>query len=175
METAAPERASRIALLAELEDLRLVFQDLRHALAAPEAKTARITGQWDALDVVAHLASWAAETRRETERLLARASFDYTIHFAAEGGPRAWNQRQVDDRAELGLSELVDELNTETERLADLVLNAPASALEEVVDLPRTSGEPPQRWRMPLGAMVLASCWHARLHLRRLLEGRGRI
>jgi hypothetical protein len=173
MEAAAPERASRVALLAELEDLRLAFQDLRHALAAPEAKMARITGQWNALDVVAHLASWAAETRREMERLLARTPFDYTIHFEEEGGPRTWNQRQVDDRAEFGLSELVDELNTETERLADLVLNAPLSSLEEVVELPRTAGQPPQRWRMPLGAMVLGSCWHARLHLRRLFPRRA--
>jgi hypothetical protein len=172
MEAAAPERTSRVALLAELEDLRLTFQDLRHALASPEAKTAGVTGRWTALDVVAHLASWAVETRREMERLLARIPFDYAIHFEAEGGPRAWNQREVDDRAELGLSELVDELNTETERLVDLVLNAPAAALEEVVELPRTSGEPPQRWRMPLGAMVLGSCWHARLHLRRLVGER---
>jgi hypothetical protein len=172
MEAAAPERASRVALLAEVEDLRLLFQDLRFALASPDAKTTRITGKWHALDVVAHLASWAAETRREMERLLARTPFDYTIHFEAEGGPRAWNQREVDDRAELGLSELVDELNVETERLAELVLNAPGPMLDEVVELPRTSGEPPQRWRIPLGAMVLASCWHARLHLRQLIPRR---
>src|SRR5262245_39856912 len=79
----APERASRVALLAELDDLRLLVLELREALASPEAKTARITARWTALDVVAHLASWAAETRREMERLLAHTPFDYTIHFEA--------------------------------------------------------------------------------------------
>jgi hypothetical protein len=170
MEAAAPERITRQALLAELEDLRLLFQDLRVALATPEAKTARLTSDWTALDVVAHLASWAAETRRETESLLAGTAMPYAIHFEREGGPRAWNQREVDERAHVGLSELVEELDRETERVAELVVTAPA--LETVVELPRTSGSPPQRWRMPIGAMIAASCWHARLHLRRLMPER---
>ena len=166
---AAPAGASRVAVLAELEELQLVYHDLRAALASPEAKSAQVTGRWSALDVVAHLASWAAETRREVEGLLARRRFDYVIHFEADGGPRAWNQREVEARAELGLSELVDELSAETERLAVLIVAAPQAALEDVVELPRTAGEPPQPWVMPLAAMVLASCWHARLHLRALV------
>ena len=169
----AAEPMSRVALLAELDDLRLLFTELREECASPAAKTARITSQWTALDVVAHLASWAAETRREAEALLAGDRLDYAIHFEREGGPRAWNQREVDARASRGLSELVEELVSETDRLAELVLKAPQTSLEEVVELPRTAGDPPRRWRMPFAAMIAGSCWHARLHLRRLLPGRS--
>jgi hypothetical protein len=166
------EHASRVALLAELDDLQMLFTDLREALASPSAKEALLTSRWTALDVVAHLASWAAETRREAEALLAGHRLDYAIHFEREGGPRAWNQREVAVRATFGLAKLIEELTKENERLTEMVLRAPQHALEEVVELPRTSGEPAQRWRMPLGAMIAASCWHARLHLRRLLDDR---
>jgi hypothetical protein len=166
------EHASRVALLAELDDLQMLFTDLRDALASPSAKKALITSHWTALEVVAHLASWAAETRREAEALLARRRLDYAIHFEREGGPRGWNQREVDARAAFGLAQLIEELTKENERLTELVLRAPQHSLEEVVELPRTSGEPPERWRMPFGAMIAASCWHARLHLRGVLEDR---
>ena len=166
------EHASRVALLAELDDLQMLFSELRDALASPSAKKALITSHWTALDVVAHLASWAAETRREAEALLAGHHLDYAIHFEREGGPRAWNQREVAARATFGLAKLMEELTKENERLTEMVLRAPQHALEEVVELPRTSGEPPQRWRMPFGAMIAASCWHARLHVRRLLDDR---
>lgn len=170
---AAAEPMSRVALLAELEDLRLLFTELRDECASPAARRARITSQWTALEVVAHLASWAAETRREAEALLAGDRLDYAIHFERDGGPRAWNQREVDARVTRGLSELVDELVSETDRLADMVLTASPASLEQVVELPRTSGDPPQRWRMPFASMIAGSCWHARLHLRKLLPGRA--
>ena len=171
--TAALERVSRVTLLAELEDLRVLFTELRDEYVSPSAKHARITSQWTALDVVAHLASWAAETRREAETLLAGGRLDYAIHFEREGGPRSWNQREVNGRASRGLAELVDELTGETERLAAMVLTAPQTSLDGIVELPRTSGDPPQRWRMPLAAMIGGSCWHARLHLRTLLTQRA--
>ena len=169
----AAERMSRVTLLAELEDLRLLFSELGDECSAPGAEVARMTPQWTALNVVAHLASWAAETRREAEALLAGDRLDYSIHFEREGGPRAWNQREVDARATRGLSELVEELLDETDRLTDMVLRAPQTSLEQVVELPRTSGDPPQRWRMPFVSMIAGSCWHARLHLRKLLPGRA--
>jgi hypothetical protein len=169
---AGPDRASRVAIMAELEDVRLLIEELREGYALPERKAARVTSAWSALDVIAHLASWAAETRREAESLLAGERLDYIIHFEREGGPRAWNHREVEARAARGLGELIDELNDETTRLIDLVIDAPRRSLESVVELPRTLGEPPQRWVMPLGAMILASCWHSRLHLRRLLARR---
>ena len=44
------EHASRAALLAELDDLQMLFTDLREALASSSAKTALITSRWTALD-----------------------------------------------------------------------------------------------------------------------------
>jgi hypothetical protein len=156
-------------VLAELEDLRLSFIELRDVLERHDAAAgARATTRWTVRDVVAHLASWAMETRREAEILLAGQPFDYTIHFEREGGPRAWNQREVDARAPRTLGELFDELDQDTARTADLILDAADEAFSAVATLPRTSGEPAAPWRMPLGAMVLGSCWHARLHVRAL-------
>jgi hypothetical protein len=167
-ERAAPEQASRVAVLAELEDLRLSFVELRERLESHQVAGARATSRWTVRDVVAHLASWAMETRREAETLLAGGRFDYSIHFEREGGPRAWNQREVDARAPRTPAELFDELDRETIRTLELVLEASDEAFDAVAELPRTSGDPPAPWRMPLGAMVLMSCWHARLHLRAL-------
>jgi hypothetical protein len=169
-ERSAPEQASRVAVLAELEDLRLSFIALREPLDSRPVTDARATSRWTVRDVVAHLASWAMETRRETETLLAGGGFDYTIHFEREGGPRAWNQREVDARARRTPAELFEELDRETIRTMDLMLEASDEAFGAVATLPRTSGDPPEAWRMPLGAMVLMSCWHARLHLRALEE-----
>ncbi|MBM3818668.1 MAG: hypothetical protein FJW14_06575 [Acidimicrobiia bacterium] len=168
-ERAAPEQASRVAVLAELEDLRLSFTEL-HGLLDDQAADVRATSRWTARDVVAHLASWAMETRREAETLLAGGAFDYSIHFEREGGPRAWNQQEVDARARRTPAELFDELDRETIRTMDLMLEASEEVFGAVATLPRTSGDPAEPWRMPLGAMVLMSCWHARLHLRALEE-----
>jgi hypothetical protein len=164
---ALADRPGRIALLAELDDLRLLFEELRgHVIDGGGA--ARATSRWTVLHLAAHLASWQMETRRELERILAGGAFGYDIHFHPEGGPSEWNQREVDARATLSAAAIFAEIDAETARIAELVESAPAAALASTVELPRTSGEPPQRWRMPLGAMVAASCWHARLHLRRL-------
>jgi mycothiol maleylpyruvate isomerase-like protein len=170
VELSAPEHASRVALVAELEDLRRQCVDLRDAIEQAGATATLATSSWTVRDVVAHLASWAMETRHETEVLLDHGTFDYTIHFEQQGGPRVWNQREVDARAGATAAALFDELDRETQRLDDLVLEAPAAAFEEVVTLPRTSGDPPAAWRMPLAAMIAASCWHARLHLGQLEE-----
>ena len=166
---ALADRPSRVALLAELEDQRLLFVDLRAHVTASGA-AALATSRWTVLHLVAHLASWQKETRAEVERILAGGAFDYDIHFHREGGPVEWNQREVDARGPLGAAEIFAEIDAETARIAELVESAPADALASIVELPRTSGDPPQRWRMPLGAMVAASCWHARLHLRSLLR-----
>lgn len=167
-ERAAPEHASRVAVLAELEDLHLSFVELHELMRSRPVAGVRATSRCDVRDVVAHLASWAMETRREAETLLAGGGFDYTIHFEREGGPRAWNQREVDARARRTPAELFDELDRETMRTMELMIEASDEAFRAVAALPRTSGDPAEPWRMPLGAMVLMSCWHARLHLRPL-------
>jgi hypothetical protein len=121
-------------------------------------------------DVLAHLASWARQARIETERLLTRQPFSFNIHFEPVGGPRAWNQREVDARRDWPLADLFAEIETEHDRLIALVVEMPDEAAQQVVELPRTSGEPPRPWRMPLAAMLIMSGWHERLHLARIDE-----
>ena len=170
----APDRASRIALVAELEDLRRETREMGQLIDSNDAAGVLATSRWSVVDVLAHLASWARQTRIEFETLLGGGHFDYAIHFEREGGPRSWNQREVDARAGRGLSDVVEEIETETERLTAAILDAPEGAFATVVELPRTSGDPPEPWRMPISAVVAMSCWHARLHLtalQRIMQG----
>jgi hypothetical protein len=167
---ADPRHASRTAVIAEIKELRMTLVELRASIEDSGAAERRATTLWSVRDVVAHLASWAAETRREAEDILARRAFDYTIHFEAPGGPRAWNQREVERRAAKALDELFVELDVEHQRLIDLVLHTPHERLTTEADLPRTSGEPPQPWRMSIAAMIVAGGWHARLHIAQVEE-----
>jgi hypothetical protein len=163
---ASPEQASRSAIIAELEDVRLTVKEL--AGLVDESKARRLaTRRWKVRDVVAHLASWARRTRIETERLIAREPFDEIIDFGTSG-PHVWNQQQVDQRRQQSVADLVAEIEQEHERLIDLVASLPDREVRRGVDLPRTIGEPPVPWHMPLGSMIVMSCWHARLHLGRL-------
>ena len=96
---ADPQQASRAAVIAEIKDLRITLAELRASIDRSGAAQRRATTLWTINDVIAHLASWAAETGREAETILAAEAFDYTIHFDREGGARTWNQREVERRA----------------------------------------------------------------------------
>ena len=163
---AGPERASRAALLAEIEDVRLTVEDL--GVSLDETGAARLaTRRWSVRDVLAHLASWTRQTCVEIERLRDEQAFDETIDFGLDG-PHAWNQRHVDERSGRPLATLLAELDADHERLLALVVAMPEADVHRVVDLPRTIGEPAQPWRMPMSAMILMTCRHARLHLNRI-------
>jgi hypothetical protein len=160
------ERASRAALLAEIEDVQLSVEDL--GVSLDETSAARLaTRRWSVRDVLAHLASWTRQTCVEIERLRNGQPFDETIHFGLDG-PHAWNQRHVDERNGRPLPALLAEIDAGHERLIALVVEMPEADVHRIVDLPRTIGEPAQPWRMPMSSMILMTCWHARLHLRRL-------
>jgi hypothetical protein len=161
---AGPERASRTAVLAEIEDVRLTVEEL--AASLDEVGAARLaTRRWSIRDVLAHLASWAWQTCVEIERLRDGEAFDETIHFGVTG-PHAWNQRHVEERSGRSLAALLAEIDAGHERLIALVIEMPEADLHRIVDLPRTIGEPAQPWRMPMSSMILMTCRHARLHLR---------
>jgi hypothetical protein len=165
---AQPQQASPTAVIAEIKDLRITLEQLRASIERTGVAELRVTTLWTVRDVVAHLASWAAETRREAEHILAGRAFDYTIHFEAAGGPRSWNQREVEQRAGKTLDELFDELDDEHQRLIELVFRTAHERLTVEADLPRTSGEPPRAWHMSVGAMIVAGAWHTRLHIARI-------
>lgn len=162
---AASELASKAAVLAELEDTRLLVRELRDSLEVRHEVRRKVTGQWTVRDVVAHLASWACETRHEIETVRQGRAFDYTIHFERDGGPRAWNQREIETRGTRSVRELFEEFDAETSLLQEIVVSLPEDELRAEIELPRTAGEPPVPWRIGLAALLVRSCWHVRYHV----------
>lgn len=171
---AALEFASRAAVVAELEETRLIVAELRESLETRRDEQRLVTRQWTIRDVVGHLASWARETRSEIDTLGRRATFDYTIHFEREGGPRAWNQREIDARVGRSLQQLFDEFDAETSRLAELAVSQSEDEFRRPLELPRTSGQPPIPWRLGLAPLLLQTCWHVRYHLTAIKKARLR-
>jgi hypothetical protein len=163
---AGTEHASRVAVAAELDDLRMTVEELIVALGDGEASRLA-TRAWTVVDVLAHLASWSRQTRVEAEGLAANETFADTIPFGTSG-PHVWNQRAVDERRGKRPLELLDEVVTEHDRLTDLFARLSDTAVHRVRALPRTLGDPPTPWMMPLTSMVLMTCWHGRMHLARI-------
>jgi hypothetical protein len=172
IDAAAPDRASRRAVLIELEDVRWSCRELEQQLAQTGRGNAKATREWTAVQVAAHLAAWAKRTREELESLTANGRVLETIHFEpiASGGPRTWNQREVDARQDWTAAMVFDEIDSELTRVADIVVRVPEDQLHGVFELPRTSGEPAQPWRYSLAAMLLTTCRHTRYHLKRLAQ-----
>jgi hypothetical protein len=176
IEIAAPDRASRRAILVELEDIRWSCRDLeRHVGETGQADTLA-TSRWTVRQVVAHLASWARRTRLELESLTEGRHQLETIHFEpiGDGGPRTWNQREVEARRASTMATVFDEIESELTQVAEMVARLPEDQLRGIVELPRTSGEPAEPWRRSIAAMVLMSCRHTRYHLTRLERLAGR-
>jgi hypothetical protein len=171
---AASELASKTAVLAELEDTRLLVGELRESLEVRGDEIRMVTRQWTVRDVVAHLASWARETRHEIESLRRGQKFDYTIHFERDGGPRAWNQREIHVRGSRSVRELFEEFDAETSLLEEIAVSLPDEELRGEIELPRTAGKPPVSWRIALAALLVQSCWHVRYHLSAIEHVRSR-
>jgi hypothetical protein len=168
VENGAPEKVSRRAALVELEDVRLSCAELRTHIEGSGSDGILATSRWTVREVIAHLASWAMRTRHELESLVDGSPLLETIHFEREGGPRAWNQRQIDIRHGRSTAALFGELDTEISQIADVVISVREQLLRQVAEVPRTSGDPSVPWRIPVVAMVIGSCWHMRYHLARL-------
>jgi hypothetical protein len=154
--------------LAELEDIRLRCRELRTSAGLIEDLDRSFTSEWSLRDVMAHLASWATETRHEVETLAAGGDFDYAIAFSSPGGPVEWNHAEVLRRKKWSVEAIFDELEWETEHLADLVAALPDQLLWAEVTLPRTLGAPPQPWRVRIADAVLGACRHDHWHLTRI-------
>jgi hypothetical protein len=168
MARGGPDHASRTAVIAELEEVRVLVEEVVESLDADRAMRLA-TRLWTVLDVLAHVASWAHQTRVEVERLLSDQSFDEIIHFGVNG-PHVWNQREVDARRGHTPAQLLAEIDVEHEQLIELMVGITEQEMRRVVDLPRTIGELRTPWRMPLSAMIVMTCWHARGHLRGVKE-----
>ncbi|OLC51558.1 MAG: hypothetical protein AUH43_02375 [Acidobacteria bacterium 13_1_40CM_65_14] len=164
-------RITRPVLWAELEDVRLAFAELHAALDEESKADALATTLWSVKDVVAHLASWATEFKRQIETVAARATFDYLITFTPRVGPTEWNARELDRRRAMSLDDRFRELDAATVRIQELALSLPDDLLFTAAELPQTpDGRPESRWRTRLADLMLMKCWHDRYHLDRLQE-----
>ena len=164
------ESITRVVVWAELEDVRLAVAELHAALDEDGARADLLaTSRWSVKDVVAHLAAWAGEFRREIEAVARREAFDYSITFVPRIGPTDWNAREHDRRRDIPLDALFREFDAETAGLQDLALSLPDDVLFAVAELPQTpDGTAANRWRRRPADLMLMKCWHDRYHIGRL-------
>lgn len=155
----------RPALFAQLEELRTSWLDLEEAIDAHSERF--VNPGWRLRELVAHLASWAREFRQEVETVAAGRGFDYAIPFALSVlGPVQWNEERVAERSNGGVRDQLRELDEETSRLQDLVLEIDDGALYGTALFPHApSGDPAERWRGSCAMVTLGRCQHDWHHL----------
>ena len=172
--TTVEARGSRITrplLWAELEDVRLAFAEVHAALDEESKADVLATTLWSLKDLVAHLASWATEFRRQIETAAAGAAFDYLITFTPRVGPTEWNARELDRRRAMSLDDRFRELDAATAQMQELALTLPDDVLFRTAELPQTpDGLPEHRWRARLADLMLMKCFHDRYHLERIRD-----
>jgi hypothetical protein len=161
-----PFPTTPVGLFAELEEVRRVFGELPPPALRRHAHRF-VNTSWTLQDVLAHLASWAAEFRREVETLLAGRQIEYAIPFALSViGPTEWNRAEVEKRRALSLAEVRAQFDEETRRLQDLVLSASTPELMRPALLPPApSGDPAARMRGSVAVAVTWKCRHDGYHL----------
>jgi Mycothiol maleylpyruvate isomerase N-terminal domain len=165
---------SPIALHAQLEEVIFSWRELG-ASRLDKAQRRYVNGGWTLKDLLGHLASWAAEFRREVETVATGGAFDYAIPFALSViGPNEWNARAAEARRPQSLAAIRAAFETETRRLQDLVLELPPAVLYGLTDFPLApTGDPNVRFRGNVAQIVLGKCEHDHYHLgqiRRWLE-----
>ncbi len=161
-----PFPTTAAGLFAELEEVLLLWRELR---AMPLRRHARrfVNAAWTLQDLLAHLASWAAEFRREVETAAAGREPDYAIPFALSViGPNEWNQGEVESRRGLSLAQVLDQFETETRRLQDVVVGlSPAQILRPTTLPAAPSGDPAARMKGNVAIVVSGKCMHDRYHI----------
>jgi hypothetical protein len=160
--------ATPLALYAQLAELLERWQALRPGAARFEGRFAN--AQWTVKDLVGHLATWAAEFRREIETVTRGESFDYAIPFALSIlGPNEWNNRQAEAQRPVPLAALLDAFEADTRWIQDAVLALPEPALYGEARLPLApSGDPQALFRGSIAMIVLGKCTHDAYHMGRL-------
>ena len=170
-----PFPKSAAGLFAELEEVLVLWRDLREE---PLRRHARrfVSASWSLQDLLAHLASWAGEFRREVETVAAGLEFDYSIPFALSViGPNEWNEAEVMKRRTLTLEQVLDQFEEQTRALQDVVLALAPDEILKPATLPAApSGNPAERMRGNVAIVVSGKCMHDRHHIgniRRWLAG----
>lgn len=158
-----------LALFAQLEEVLLAWRELRERPLGGWAGR-YVTSAWTLKDLLAHLASWAEEFRRDVETVARGESFDRSIPYALSVmGPGEWNAVEVEARRALSLEEVLDQFEAETHRLQHLVLALPEQTLFRPAAFPYApSGDPAERWKGNIAVVVMSKCAHDQYHLGRI-------
>jgi len=158
--------ARPLALYAQLEEVLALWAELRRAPLARHSQRF-ITSAWTLKDLLGHLASWAAEFRREVESMARGGAFDYAIPYALSVmGPNEWNAGAAEGQRPVALKAILDQFEEETQRLQDLVLALPEATLYAAARSPLApSGDPEATIEASIAQIVLGKCVHDRHHL----------
>jgi hypothetical protein len=171
-----PFPVSPIALYAQLEEILFSWRELREVpLAGLQQRY--VNGAWTLKDLLGHLASWAAEFRREVETVAAGGKFDYSIPFALSVmGPNEWNAAAAAAQRPKSLEDVLAEFESETRRLQDLVLGLSEETLYRPAAFPLApTGDPDLPFKGNVAQIVLGKCEHDRYHLRWIQQWLERI
>lgn len=160
---------SPIALFAQLEEVREEWQALRASVRPGDAER-YVNAAWTLKDLVAHVGSWAKEFRHEVETVFRGGSFDYAIPYVLTVvGPNQWNEEQVRARDSQTLADAFDEIDSETVRLQDLLLEMSERDLYSPATFPLApSGDPSAKWQGPSAVIIAGKCEHDRHHIGQL-------
>lgn len=160
-----PFPARPLGLFAELEEVLSLVRALDHRLLRRYARR-YVNSLWTLQDLLAHLASWAGEFRRQAETLATGREPEYAIPFALSIiGPNEWNQVEVERRQNRTLVDVLAEFESETQFLQDLVLSLTKDELSRPALLPAApSGDPAARIRGTIAFVISGKCAHDRYH-----------
>lgn len=171
LEAASPN-VRPVALFAELEDARTSWDELFKEIRSREYSDKLVTRFWTLKDMAAHVASWAKEFRRQVEMVANGEAFDYAIANAlSDEGPNEWNRVEVEKRRHQSLDESMEEFESETRSLQELVLTLPQEVIQTETDFPiAPTGDPSMLWKGNIGQIVAMKCLHDQWHTSRVRQ-----
>jgi hypothetical protein len=170
-----PARMIRPAILfAELEDNKAQWDEFLKMIVLNDYSEHFITPNWTVKDMVAHMASWAAEVCHQVKVIIGGEALDYAIPYALSViGPNQWNQVEIEKRRRRSLDKVLRELEDETVSLQDIVLELPEESLNsDRLFALAPNGDTSTRWKGSISQIVLLKCSHERHHLERFRQWR---
>jgi hypothetical protein len=166
-----PIRVRPATLYMELEDLLAEWRELWNSEWFIPELDHSVTSEWTLKDVIAHVASWTAEMRIQSEILASGSDVPYQILFEKTGGPKAWNAEQVQLRRMRSAEALTGEIERETARLQDLLFKVeqPILAFKRPIGI-AMAASPAEPWIRSIAGIAELRCFHDRHHLGRIRE-----
>jgi len=154
-------------LFAELEDVRLSWKNLLTPGSLAPYADRYVSPSWTVKDLMAHVASWSSELRRQVDTVAEGGTITRGIPYALSIiGPNEWNQVEVEKRRPLNLKRILQELETETRQMQEFVLDLPEQLLHDEKSFGLApSGDPSALWRGTIAQVVLLKCGHDRYHM----------